>query len=239
MNVLVKLEILRVLRNRRYLFFTVIYPVALFGVMVSAYGKSGKLDGVDVKPYFMISMATFGTVGAALNTALRISLERKSGWTRQLRLTALPGSAYVVAKVLASAATTLPAIVGVFLLGAAEGVHLSAAGWIGTALVLWLGGFVFAALGVALGYSAAPDSVQPIQMITYMMMAFLGGTWFQFSGAAQKVFAWTPMALYNRLGQAAMPHVGLGGGRVVALLAYFAAFAVLAAWFYQRDRKAV
>jgi ABC-2 type transport system permease protein len=183
-------------------------------------------------------MATFGTVGASLNAAMRISLERKSGWTRQLRLTALPGSSYVTAKLVASGVTTLPAIIGVFLLGAVEGVRFSAGAWIGTAAILWVGGFVFAALGVALGYAAAPDSVQPIVMITYMLMAMAGGTWFRMPDSIQKYFDWTPMALYNQLGRLALPHVHVTSGRVLALAVYLVVFTYFAARLYQRDRKA-
>jgi len=237
MTTLVRLEVLRILRNRRYLFFTVIYPVALYSIMVGSYGGVHSLEGVPVKKYFMVSMATFGTVGAALQTAMRISLERKSGWTRQLRLTALPGWGYVAAKIAAAAAATLPAILAVFVLGAAEGVKLSAAEWLGLVVALWIGAFVFSALGVALGYSAPPDAVQPIVMISYMAMAMLGGTWFVLGGTLQKVAQWTPVALYNEMGRFAQTASTPNLGHLVALIAYFAVFTALAAWLYQRDRR--
>jgi ABC-2 type transport system permease protein len=237
MITLVRLEVLRILRNRRYLFFTVIYPVVLYAIMVGSYGKTNSLAGVPVKAYFMVSMATFGTVGAALQTAMRISLERKSGWTRQLRLTALPGWGYVTAKIAAAAAATLPAILAVFALGAAEGVKLSAAEWALLLVALWVGAFVFSALGVALGYSAPPDAVQPIVMISYMGMAVLGGTWFALTGMFQKIAQWTPVALYNELGRFAQTGTAPNAGHLAALIAYFAVFTALAAWLYQRDRR--
>jgi ABC-2 type transport system permease protein len=237
MITLVKLEILRILRNRRYLFFTVLYPVMMYLFFVSVWGSNNPLPGLSAKTYFMVSMATFGTVGAALNTAQRISLERKSGWTRQLRLTALPGWGYVTAKITAAAAATLPAILAVFLLGAAEGVKLDATKWIGLIVAIWVGSFVFSALGVALGYAAGPDAVQPIVMICYMGMAVLGGTWFPLSGTMKSIGQYTPVGLYNEIGKV----IETGGGpqmtHVAGLGAYLVAFAALAAWLYQRDKK--
>ncbi len=238
MITLIKMEIMRALRNRRYLIFSVVYPALLFMLMVSAYGKANSLAGVSVKSYFMVSMATLGVVGAALTTnAMRISLERKSGWARQLRLTALPSYGYVTAKIASVAATTLPAIVVVFAVGYTQGVKLSGTEWLALGLTLWVGGFIFAALGAALGYSAAPDSVQPIVLIVYMAMLMLGGTWFQFGGTLQKYAKWTPVSLYNQLGRDAQNGVSFGGSALAATIGYAVLFVALAAWLYQRDRR--
>jgi ABC-2 type transport system permease protein len=238
MITLIELEILRVLRNRRYLIFTLILPAVLFTLMVDAYGKAGAMDGVSVKEYFMVAMATLGTVSAAMTSnANRIALERKSGWARQLRLTALPGYGYVVAKIASTAASTLPAILVVFALAYAQGVRLSGSEWVLLGLTLWVGGFVFAALGVALGYSAAPDSIQPIIMIVYTVMLILGGTYGQIGGSFGTFAKWTPVALYNQFGRVAQTGASVGMGSVVAVLAYALCFGGLAAFLYQRDRR--
>ncbi|MEZ0066153.1 ABC-2 type transport system permease protein [Streptacidiphilus sp. MAP12-20] len=238
MSQLIKLEVLRVLRNRRYLFFTVLFPVMMFYFYATGF-KNQMFNDISYKTYYMVSMATFGTVGAALNTAMRISLERKSGWTRQLRLTALPGWAYVLSKVVAAGVVTLPAVLAVFGMGAVEGVRLSAGTWLGMGLLVWAGGFVFSAAGVALGYAAAPDAVQPITMIGYMGMAFLGGVWFPLTGGLKSIGQYTPIYLYNELAKSPLNGVSVGAGQVAGLVAYLAVFAALAAWLYQRDRKTI
>ncbi|MEV7597799.1 ABC transporter permease [Kitasatospora sp. NPDC089797] len=238
MTTLIKLEILRTLRNRRYLFFTVVYPALMYVFFINAYGSGNQAGGVPVKTYFMVSMATFGAVGAVLTgSAQRISLERKSGWTRQLRLTALPGRAYTVGKIAATAVTTLPAILVVFAVGASQGVSLGAAQWLGLAAALWLGSFVFAALGVALGYAAAPDAVQPIVMIIYMAMALLGGTWFPVTGSLEKFARFNPVFLYNKLATFIQPGHSLDLVAVAGLAAFFAVFAAAAAMLYRRDTR--
>lgn len=238
MNTLIKLEVLRILRNRRYLIFSIALPVGLYLLMISAYQGLDKLDGVSIKAYFMVSMATLGTVSASMNTnAMRIALERKSGWARQLRLTALPSYGYVLAKVASTAVSTLPAILVTFAVGYAEGVRLSGSEWLLLGGTLWIGGFIFAALGVALGYAASPDSLQPIVMIVYMVLLMLGGTYFQIGGSFGDFAKWTPMALYNQLGRVAQTGSSLGAGSVAAIAGYAAVFALLAAFLYQRDRR--
>ncbi|MFB7667198.1 ABC transporter permease [Kitasatospora sp. NPDC056138] len=238
MSTLIQLEIMRTLRNKRYLLFSLLYPGLLYVFFINAYGSGNVAGGTPAKSYFMVSMATFGAVGAVLsNSAQRISLERKSGWVRQLRLTALPGRAYTAAKIASCAVTTLPAIAVVFGIGAAEGVRLSAARWLGLGLALWLGSFVFAALGVALGYAAAPDSVQPIVMITYMLMAVFGGTWFPVSGSLENLARFDPVYLYNRLAGFTQPGHSLDVTAVGGLAGFLVVFVAAAAYLYRQDTK--
>ncbi|WP_395294510.1 ABC transporter permease [Kitasatospora hibisci] len=238
MTTLIRLEVLRTLRNRRYLLFTVLYPALMYVFFINAYGAGELAGGLPVKTYFMVSMATFGAVGSVLTgSAQRISLERSSGWTRQLRLTALPGRAYAVAKIAASAVTTLPAILVVFAVGASQGVELAAGRWAGLVAALWLGSFVFAALGVALGYAAAPDSVQPIVMITYMALALFGGTWFPVSGTLETFARFNPVYLYNELATFTRPGHALDLGAAAGLAGFLVVFVAAAAVLYRRDTR--
>ncbi|WP_441250400.1 ABC transporter permease [Kitasatospora sp. McL0602] len=238
MTTLIQLEILRTLRNKRYLLFTVLYPALLYVFFISAYSGGSVAGGIPAKSYFMVSMATFGAVGAVLTgSAQRISLERKTGWVRQLRLTALPGRAYTFSKIAACAVTTLPAILVVFVIGAFEGVSLGGAQWLGLGLALWLGSFVFAALGVALGYAAQPDAVQPIVMITYMLMALFGGTWFPVGDSLKTYARFNPVYLYNQLASFVQPGHSLDLGVVAGLAGFLALFVGAAAYLYRRDTK--
>src|SRR6266700_3243916 len=147
---LARAEISRLRRNRRYLIFTVGLPVMLYLIL----GKTTATSyGVAFKAFYMVAMATFGALsGAFNNNTIRISQERKDGWIRQLRLTPLPANAYVVAKIMASMATTVPSILIVFLLGRFYGgVQMPIWKWIVCAIVIWIGTLIFAALAVAIG----------------------------------------------------------------------------------------
>src|SRR6202035_3680872 len=123
---LTQAEINRLRRNRRYLLFTVGLPVILY--LIIGKQATSTAYGVDFAAYYMVAMATLGAFAGALNgNSIRIAEERKVGWIRQLRLTPLPASAYVIAKILTSMAISIPSIAIVLLLGRFYGgVHLVA-----------------------------------------------------------------------------------------------------------------
>jgi ABC-2 type transport system permease protein len=226
---LTQAEINRLRRNRRYLIFTVGMPVVLYLI----FSKAGKtVYGINFAAYYMIAMSTYGAFAGTLNgNAIRISEERKVGWIRQLRLTPLPASAYVIAKILTSMVTTVPSIVIVMLLGRFEGgVHLPLWQWVVIAVVIWLGSTIFAALAVAIGYRYPPDQAQPITLTLFLVFSILGGIWFPFSGVMGNISKGTPtfeaitIATDVVAGQSMPAYLALG---LVAWLAIFAALAVL------------
>jgi ABC-2 type transport system permease protein len=179
--VITRLEILRVFRNKRYLIFTLALPVGmylLFGTSKNSIDNSGQTANL----FYMISMSTLGAFsGSLMGSANRISTERKAGWTRQLRLSALPSWSYMVGKMAAALATSIPSVVLVMLLGHfVGGVDMAATKWIYLALVIWLGSAVFAALSVAVGYRFDPDTIQPVTIGIYLPMVLLGGIYFAF-----------------------------------------------------------
>ncbi|WP_371669305.1 ABC transporter permease [Streptomyces sp. NBC_00289] len=242
MNSLIKLELVRALRNRKFLFFSVIYPSALFLLIAGNADATTRVDGtgLTVPTYMMVSMASFGALTAVLmGNSERIAKERESGWVRQLRLTPLPGRGYVLAKTASAAVVSLPSIVIVFVVAAVvKDVRLDAWQWLALTGAIWAGSLVFAALGVAIGYLASGDAVRPITMITYFGLSMLGGLWMPsttFPQWLQDIAQWLPTHAYAALGraieQSQAPHA-----KDVAILAVFLAlFAGGAAWLYRKD----
>src|SRR5262249_9729612 len=117
-NSLIKLELARALRNKKFLFFSVLYPSIIYLIFSSSSGSNEKVSdtGLTVATYLMVSMASFGALTAVLmGNSERIAKERESGWVRQLRLTPLPGRGYVLAKTASAAVVSLPSIVMVFV----------------------------------------------------------------------------------------------------------------------------
>ncbi|GHD10469.1 ABC transporter [Streptomyces violarus] len=242
MNSLIKLELTRALRNRKFLFFSVIYPSVLFLIIAGNSDSTTKLPGtgLTLPTYMMVSMASFGALTAVLmGNSERIAKERESGWVRQLRLTTLPGRGYVLAKTASAAVVSLPSIVIVFAVAAVvKDVRLDAWQWLALTGAIWAGSLVFAALGVALGYLASGDAVRPITMITYFGLSMLGGLWMPtttFPTWLQDIAKWLPTHAYAALGQAIeqsrAPHVQ----DLVVLVVSFALFAGGAAWLYRKD----
>ncbi|CAM5481223.1 putative transport permease YvfS [Streptomyces afghaniensis 772] len=242
MNSLIKLELARALRNRKFLFFSVIYPSVLFLIIAGNADGTTKVPGsaLTLPTYMMVSMASFGALTAVLmGNSERIAKEREGGWVRQLRLTTLPGRGYVLAKTASAAVVSLPSIVIVFAVAAAvKDVRLDAWQWLALTGAIWAGSLVFAALGVAIGYLASGDAVRPITMITYFGLSMLGGLWMPtttFPGWLQDIAKWLPTHAYAALGQAIeqsrAPHVQ----DLVVLVVSFALFAGGAAWLYRKD----
>lgn len=234
---LTRLEILRAVRNRRVLFFTVLYPTVLF-LLSADTGKASTLVAgthVTLRTYFLIAYASFGALGAALTTnAQKIATERKEGWVRQLRLTALPGNGYVIGKVVSATIVTVPAIAVVFAVGGAMGVELSAAHWIAAFLILWLGSLAFTALGIAVGYGVPQDSVQMVNILIYVGFSFLGGQFFPLTGALAEIGRVLPTYQVRQLATDVVSGAHVAGGGVAILLAWVIGAGVLAAAMYRR-----
>ncbi|MGW1670022.1 ABC transporter permease [Streptomyces sp. NPDC002324] len=244
MNSLIKLELTRALRNRKSMFFSVLYPSLLFLLIAGSASSTEKLGdtGLTLPTYMMVSMASFGALTAVLmGNSERIAKEREGGWVRQLRLTALPGRGYVFAKTAGAAVVSLPSIVIVFLVAATvKGVRLDAWQWLALTGAIWAGSLVFAALGVAIGYLATGDAVRPITMIVYFGLSMLGGLWMPtttFPGWLQDIAKWVPTHAYAALGQAIEQSQAPHAKDLAVLAAYFALFAGGAAWLYRKDTR--
>jgi ABC-2 type transport system permease protein len=220
-------EIKRLRRNRRYLFFTIAFPVVLYLIA----GKSTSTAyGVSFKAFYMVAMATFGALsGAFNNNTIRISQERKEGWIRQLRLTPLPANGYVAAKLLASMVTSVPAITIVFLLGSFYGqVDMPIWKWVVLAIAIWFGTFIFAALAVAIGYRISPDSVQPVSMIVFFAFSIFGGLWFPLSGGMADFAKFTPTYQVVKISTDVLSAGTVDILNVIGIVAWFAIFLGLA-----------
>ena len=231
-------EVKRLRRNRRYLIFTIGLPVVLYLVFAK---QTSTAYGVSFAAFYMVGMASFGAFsGAFNNNTIRISQERKEGWIRQLRLTPLHPNAYVVAKIIASMATSVPAIVLVLLLGRFDGgIHMAAWKWIVIAVTIWLGTLIFAALAVAIGYAFDPDSVQPVSIVLYFLFVIFGGLWFPLSGGL-KTFGeitptyWVIKISTDVIGSGTVPVAG-----VLVILGWLVGFVALATLVVRAKAEAV
>ncbi len=227
---LTRAEIARIRRNKRYLIFTIGLPVVLYLFFAKQAGASATAYGISFRAEYMVSMATFGAISSALNSnAIRISQERKDGWIRQLRLSALPAYGYVVAKILASMAISVPSITLVMLLGRFYGdVQLPIWEWVVIAVAIWFGTLIFAALAVAIGYRVDPNSAQPTVMMVFMLFTILGGVWFPLGGALQNIGKFTPTYGVVRIATDVMAHGTVVWGYVAGILVWLVIFAALA-----------
>ena len=174
----VRLEVRRLLRNRRTIVFTIALPVILY-VLYTAILRSGStvpVGGLAWPVYFFVSMASYGAMAAAMGQASSIAAERASGWTRHLRVTPLPSWGYLVTKVVAAVVLTVPALLLVAVAAIlVNHVSLPVREWAAVIAALALGSLPFAAFGILIGYLLDVDSAQGGMVLAFFTLALLGG----------------------------------------------------------------
>jgi ABC-2 type transport system permease protein len=116
---ILRLEVRRLLRNRRTMILALVLPVLFFwgfGLQNSYVHETaghGNVSAVE-----MISIALYGAVAATATCGAMVSIERAAGWSRQLRVTPLSPAAYIVIKMLTSLVLAAGAVCAVYLVGA-------------------------------------------------------------------------------------------------------------------------
>lgn len=235
-----KAEILRTLRNRRFILFSLLMPLVFYFIFTGTLGDNMLVQGVEWKAYYLMSMTAFGLIGSNLITVgVRFSQERAQGWTRLLRISPLPGSSYVASKMVAQSLINLCSILVMFIVcGIAKGIQLSAIDWISCGLWIWVGALPFMALGLLIGMLKSAEVVQIIANILYMSLSVLGGLWMPIStmpDILQKIALFLPS---YRFGQGAWNLLGgghLSGPGTAILAAYTLLFVLISAYILKRQ----
>lgn len=180
----VRTEIVRTLRNRRALAFSLALPLVLFYAIAGSQPHA-RSDGISFPLYFMGGMATYGALFAVLSVGGRIAIDRGRGWTRQLRVTPLSVGTYFVAKVLAAYAIALPTLLLLYIAGATLGVGLGTMQWFQLTALLLVGLLPFVVLAIAVGHVLMADAVLPAVGGLAVFFGLFGGAWGSFfnSGA--------------------------------------------------------
>ena len=176
-------ELLRLWRNKRFFIFSLGFPLVLFLVIGgSNKGTSIDLPGgvkIDFLLYYMVGMAGYGAMIAAISGGARIAAERSVGWNRQLRLTPLSPRAYLRTKVLTAYLMSVLSIVLLFAAGIAYGVRISPFDrWLAMTGLMLVALAPFIALGVLVGHLLPIDSIGPALGGGSAFFGFLGGQWF-------------------------------------------------------------
>lgn len=238
----VALESLRQLRNVPSLIFTFVVPLVMLLLFGSLYGSSGQTEPTTGLPWIIVTtvqMAAYGGMMAALSQAFAITTERSTGWNRQLRVTPLSSTGYLVSKIVAASMIALATIVLLILVAIIVlSARLDPLHWVLAGLGIWIGVIPFTLIAVAIGQFAKPEFAQPLFMIVFLGMAILGGLWLPLAilpGWVSNVAQIVPSFWLNRLGQ--MGASGSGGVMIpiIVLVAWTVALAALITWRYRRD----
>ncbi|ASR34560.1 ABC transporter [Prauserella marina] len=232
-------ELRGIVREPTALFFSIVMPVAFFALFVSLYGDQS--SATVQRGTAMI--ATFGTFGVLtvvlLNPGTGIAADRGSGWLRAKRVSAVPISATLAAKVIA----TMPYAVGVLIAMTATAaitgnLNGSVADLARVYAVLLIGAIPFALLGLAVGFQTSANACVAILNAILFPAAILSGLWMPleilpdfFADIAQflPTYHLAQLALAQLTSAPAVGHL-------LALLAATVVIAPLAALSYRRAR---
>jgi len=235
-----RFELLRTLRNRRIVVFSLGFPLVLY--LLIAGPNRGEQDlagsGIPATTYFMTGLLSFGTMNAILGVGARIAAERSAGWNRQLKITPLPPLAYLRAKVATGYVMSALTIAVLYIAGAALGVRLEAGRWVEMTVLVLVGLLPLAAIGVALGHVVTADSSGPAVGGSAALLAFLGGAWFPLTdGVLRDIGQLVPsywIVQAARTGVDGQPWPAKGW---LVIGAWSVACAAVAAYAYRRDTE--
>ena len=242
---LLRLELRRMVRNRRTIVFALIFPTAMFFVFGSGNQGNEKLGhGLhgNVSAYVMVSMALYGGALMAASGGAMVATERALGWSRQLRLTPLQPVAYICVKAIVALVMAGISVLIVNIVGAFKGTpQMPTDTWIYCALLSLLCTLTFAALGVFAGYLLPSENVMQVLGPGLALLSFLGGLFIpltQYAHAVRLIAYWTPMYGVAEVARAPLTHE-LPWYAVVNALGWLAIFVAGAAWRMSKDTARV
>ncbi len=238
-----RLEVLRALRDPKYIILAVGAPIGFYLLFTALFGSEPGSGGLLTDVALMVSMGVFGAMWAVLSaTGPRIAQEKSIGWLRQIRLLPVSGTAVLTARLLAAMLLAGPALVLVFITAVvAHGVSLSVAQWVSLLAVSWVGVLPVAAMGLAIGFATGADAAFGVLYALYQVLAALGGLWMPLSmlpNGLQTIGKLLPSYRAADIGWRIAGGYAFDFTNVVYLVAWAAVFAVAALFFSSRVARA-
>ncbi len=239
---LLTIEVRRLLRNRRTVVLTLVFPIILF-LLFRSNKRLVAVQGAELTAATtMIGIAVYGAMLAATSGGAMVSIERALGWSRQLRVTPLRPAAYVGVKIATAMLLGLVSVVVIYGAGAIDGVAMSPSTWVATGILAWAASVVFAAFGLFMGYLLPAENVMQVIGFVLAILSVLGGLFFPVStlpSAMQTIAPYTPT-----YGVAAIARFPLVGGAfdptwLVGMIGWTVLFAGGAMLFFRRDTRRV
>jgi ABC-2 type transport system permease protein len=167
-----------------------------------------------------------------------IAAERESPWESYLRTLPARTRTRFAGRVVAAVAFALVGC-GILLVvaGATGFADLSGGEWARFVFALVAGAIPLALLGIALGYWVPARGALPVANVVYLLIAYGGGLWTgpRLPAAAARVSPLLPTRQWANLLWSAASGRPWPATSWLALAAFTAAFAALAAWGYRRD----
>ncbi|WP_062106751.1 ABC transporter permease [Bacillus niameyensis] len=191
-----EIEILRMLRNPYYLFWSLFMPI-LFYIIFTKIFKFDVPDQNEWNAHYLMSMTTFSVMGSSIMTmGVRLVEERTQGWTTFIRVTPLSDAVYYSAKMVGQTLVHVLSVLVIFVAGVVVNqVSLSALEWVFSAGWILLASVPFLAIGTLVGTMKRVDTAVGVSNVIYMVLAITGGMWMPMDvlpNIIQKIGLWLP-----------------------------------------------
>ncbi|MFD2443617.1 ABC transporter permease [Bacillus sp. CGMCC 1.16607] len=196
-----KCEILRVLRNRYFVFWSLVMPILFYYIFTNVVNTNAP-DKELWQAHYLMSMTVFSVMGSSIMTlGIRKVQENSQGWSKFMRLTPLPDSVYFIAQMVGQSVMHALSIIVIFSAGAIiNGVSFSFNVWLLCGLWILLGAIPFLALGTLVGTMKKVETASGVSNLIYMMLAIAGGMWMPLEimpKMMQNIGKWLPSYNYG------------------------------------------
>jgi ABC-2 type transport system permease protein len=240
---MIKLELRRMMRNKRTVVFTFVMPAVFFLLFgTNSASRTARIGGGNVTGYILVSMAVYGAMLATTSGGAMVSVERAAGWSRQLRLTPLKPVAYIAVKLVLAMIIGLVSVAVAFAVGAVAGAELPAQAWLECGLLAWVCALVFAAFGLFMGYLLPSENVMQILGPVLAVLSFAGGLFVpvdQLGHTFATIAKFTPVYGVGEIARYPLTHDGNLWLAALNVIVWTTIFAAGAMWRFRRDTARV
>ncbi|AIU76243.1 MULTISPECIES: ABC transporter permease [Bacillus] len=180
MNTLIiqcKSELIRTVRNKRFVIFTIVFPILFYFILINQVNGDVMIDGVPWKLKLMISCAAIGVMGSGLNTlSNRLSMDFSQGWIKLIKVSPLSPTIYMISNVVSQLFLNFLIVFIVFGVACVyQGMGISFVQLIIVGLWIWITSIVSILAGIVIGSLVPSDSAQVVGTGIFMVLLFLGG----------------------------------------------------------------
>jgi ABC-2 type transport system permease protein len=181
---LTKFGLKSLVRNRRALVFTIIFPIVLLLLFNSIFAHASDTITLrrglelDENAYFTAGILAYSIMLSAFSTmAIGLTAQRESGQLKRLRGTPLPPWTFMAAQVVRAIVLIVFMALVLLLIGHfAYGVHFPGDTLPGFALYLVVGTATMCTLGIALtAVTPTADAAATIAPLTAVLLSFISG----------------------------------------------------------------
>ncbi len=237
-----KVEIIRILRNRYFVFWSLVMPIIFYYIFTNLV-NSDVPNKAEWQAHYLMSMTVFSVMGSSMMTlGIRMVQERSQGWSTFIRITPLSDSVYFAAQMIGQSVIHALSITIIFIAGAfINSVSLTPIEWVMSGLWILLGSLPFLAIGTLIGLMKKVETAAGISNVIYMVLAVSGGLWMPLEvmpKMMQTIGKWLPS--YN-FGNGAWEIVRgelPNWKNILILVAYLAVFMLLSKYIRRKQEVA-